>query len=376
MVVQSSVGSSTRVWKFLHTRPFPFGTTRPTPPLAVAAACSRRGDSVAAMAMEIRRVISGPADTPAHDGQILCIAYNPHRREISTGSQDTTVKTWLSETGEHVRTLQEHKGWVTGLAFSPELRVLFSCSIDGRVLVWSKAELLQKEKVESGKGGSSDVAGAGVVKGGPLHCLAWDARRHSLVVGANGHIWVYAAIPETEMSPTTKTIIRLQSLLKDAHAGMGPENALVRGIISTVSGKLFSVGYDRQLRMWDTDSTRTINLNATKKTNRKSATGGPGASFADARDAPKLKPVGEPLVCHEGAISAVTFDPDNNWIITGSFDRQVSEQRARARACAPAESATAEAARASCARRRAACAATRGAVCGACSAVCGACSAV
>jgi WD40 repeat protein len=90
------------------------------------------------MAMEIRRIITGPNDTSAHDGLILCVAYNPQRREIFTGSQDTTIKTWLSETGEHVRTLVEHKGWVTGLAYSSELRLLFSCSIDGRVLVWNK----------------------------------------------------------------------------------------------------------------------------------------------------------------------------------------------------------------------------------------------
>ena len=51
-----------------------------------------------------------------------------------------------------------------------------------------EAELLQKEKVGSGKGPeSSEIAAGGpAVKGGPLHCLAWDARRHSLVVGANG----------------------------------------------------------------------------------------------------------------------------------------------------------------------------------------------
>ena len=114
--------------------------------------------AAAAMAMEIRRVICGPNDTPAHEQQILCVAYNPARRELFTGSADTTIKTWLSETGEHVRTLVEHKGWVTGLAFSSELRVLFSCSIDGRVLVWNKGELIQKEKVGSGKGADSEIA--------------------------------------------------------------------------------------------------------------------------------------------------------------------------------------------------------------------------
>ena len=52
------------------------------------------------------------------------------------------------------------------------------------------------------------------------------------------------------MTPTTKNIIKLQSLLKDAHTARGPEDALVRGIICTDSGKLFSVGYDRTLKQW------------------------------------------------------------------------------------------------------------------------------
>ena len=46
------------------------------------------------MAMEIRRVISGPGDTPAHDGLILCVAYNPARRELFTGSADNTGIIW------------------------------------------------------------------------------------------------------------------------------------------------------------------------------------------------------------------------------------------------------------------------------------------
>ena len=47
--------------------------------------------------------------------------------------------------------------------------------------------------------------------------------------------------------------------------------------------------------------------------------GGAGGYGGDAQ----LKKTGGKDNCHEGAISAVTFDPDNNWIITGSFDRCV-----------------------------------------------------
>ena len=53
-------------------------------------------------------------------------------------------------------------------------------------------------------------------------------------------------------------MLRVQSLLKDAHGNLGAENALVRSIITTVNGRIYTVGYDRQLRMWDTDATRTI----------------------------------------------------------------------------------------------------------------------
>jgi len=267
--------------------------------------------------MEIRRKITSPDGSAAHDGPILCVAYNPFRREISTGSQDMTIKTWLSETGEHVRTLQEHKGWVTGLVFATSHKVLFSCSIDGRVLVWNKSELLQNEKVGAPQG-RNEVEVPVAVKPGPLHCLAWDARRNNLVVGANGHIWVYAAISEFEMTPTTKTVIKLQALLRDAHGARGPEDALVRGIISTDSGKLYSVGYDRMLCMWDTDSTRKIS----EKPKRAKAKAGDGGGSLT-MDVPQLRKVGTPVQCHDAAISAVTFDHDNNWIITGSFDRQV-----------------------------------------------------
>ena len=270
------------------------------------------------MAMEIRRTITGPDGSPAHDGQILCIAYNPLRREISTGSADTTIKTWLSETGDHVRTLAEHKGWVTGLAFATSHKVLFSCSIDGNVLVWNKGDLLQREKVGQKSQASREVDIPSTVKPGPLHCLAWDARRTNLVVGANGHIWVYSTIPEHEMSPNSKVVIKLQTLLRDAHGARSVEDALVRGILCIDSGKLYSVGYDRMLCMWDTDGSRKISDKPKK--GKKGAHDGAGTLTMDV---PQLRKVGTPVECHEAAISAVTFDPDNNWVITGSFDRQV-----------------------------------------------------
>ena len=159
----------------------------------------------------------------AHEQPILCVAYNAQRREIFTGSQDTTIKAWLSETGELLRTQREHAGWVTGLtyAYLKEARtsVLFSCSVDGRILVWQKGELLQKEKV-------GDKATHGV-QSGPLYCLEWDARRQNLVAGANGHIWVYTVVADS-MNLAGQPIIKFHSLLRDAHSALQGEEP-VRG---------------------------------------------------------------------------------------------------------------------------------------------------
>ena len=86
----------------------------------------------------------------------------------------------------------------------------------------------------------------------------------------------------------------------------------MRGIVCTEAGKLFSVGYDRALCIWDTDHLARTGASGGGKGKGKKIGGTPVLS--------KLRSIAN---CHEGAISAVTFDPDNNWVITGSFDRCV-----------------------------------------------------
>ena len=158
----------------------------------------------------------------------------------------------------------------------------------------------------------SEVAAKG--PNGPLYCLAWDARRGHVVAGANGAIFVYSVIVDGSevFSAREGRIIRFHSVLRDAH-GEEP----VRGILTTESGKVYSCGYDRSLCIWDSDSfslERTeVGLNDKKKKGKK----------AEAEQEGTLRKIHEVKNCHDGAISAVTFDPDNNWLITGGFDRVV-----------------------------------------------------
>jgi len=160
------------------------------------------------MALEIRKVI-----TDVHEQAVLCVAYNPHQRQIFTGSQDSTIKCWQSENGDLVRTLTNHAGWVTGLEFAADIRVLFSCSIDGYIFAWSaKGELLDQERA----GGKETEAGR--AQGGPLYCVSWDRRRQHLLAGANGYVWAFSANVGDNVDLYRDKILKLQG--EPAHTSL------------------------------------------------------------------------------------------------------------------------------------------------------------
>jgi len=58
-------------------------------------------------------------------------------KELYSGSQDCLIKAWDAQTGQLLRKQSGHGGWITDLLFVPELRLLFSCSIDHTIRVWS-----------------------------------------------------------------------------------------------------------------------------------------------------------------------------------------------------------------------------------------------
>jgi WD40 repeat protein len=66
----------------------------------------------AKMAMEYRQIIQD-----AHSKPILCLQYNPFRREIYTSGEDSAIRVWESESGKLLNTWIEHIGWVTQLLY-------------------------------------------------------------------------------------------------------------------------------------------------------------------------------------------------------------------------------------------------------------------
>ena len=59
-----------------------------------------------------------------HDGWVLGVAFSPDGRLLATASMDQTARLWDPATGECLRTLTGHDHWVIGVAFSPDGRLL------------------------------------------------------------------------------------------------------------------------------------------------------------------------------------------------------------------------------------------------------------
>jgi WD40 repeat protein len=93
--------------------------------------------------MEFRNVI-----WDAHPKPIIAIQFNPFRRELYTAGEDSSIKVWEIESGKLLTNWIGHVGWVTSLFFCKEIKLLFSCSIDGFIIAWGpNGKIIQKIQV-------------------------------------------------------------------------------------------------------------------------------------------------------------------------------------------------------------------------------------
>ena len=76
----------------------------------------------------------------AHEDRITGIAFSPDQRLLASGSWDNTVRIWnLSDLNASPRTLTGHTDAIMGVAFAPDGNVLYSRSFDGTIIEWDVA---------------------------------------------------------------------------------------------------------------------------------------------------------------------------------------------------------------------------------------------
>ncbi|WMP17300.1 nSTAND1 domain-containing NTPase [Thiothrix lacustris] len=241
--------------------------------------------------------------TPALNlgASVFALAYSPDSKTIATDSNDNTVGLWDATSGQLLKTLQGHTGFVNALVYSPNGKVIASGSADNTIRLWD-AKNGQLLKVLSGH--SAGVAALAYNPNGKTIASAsgdntvrlWDAESGKLLKTLQGHTNYVAALA---YSPNGKVIASGSAdntiRLWDTNSGetlkvLHGHSDAVRTLAYSPNGKVIASGSsDKTIRLWDTNSGETLNI----------------------------------LQGHTDFVNALAYSPDGKVIASGSDDQTI-----------------------------------------------------
>lgn len=236
-------------------------------------ALSQRGDRIADVDEEyivIRDMKSGDVvsrSVQAHRGRVSGLAFSPDGRRIASASWDGTAKIWDAATGELLCTLRNAQivasGFSSGLvdvAFSPDGRTLATACCDGTVKIWDSTTDNQYGLLRGHAGAVKSVAFSGDGK--------WLAS-----AGADGQVLVWDRLTRRVLRPLT------------GHAGAVLDVEFCRA--ESRLWLLASCDEEGVIRLWDAST---------------------GQEFLP------------PLTEHTGPVHSVAFSPDGKRLVSGGED--------------------------------------------------------
>jgi len=97
-----------------------------------------------------------------HTGFVGVITVTPNGRRAVSGSVDNTLKLWDLESGEELRTLEGHSGEIRAVAVTPDGRLAVSGSNDNTLKVWD----LESGEVLASYSGESVISECSIAQNG------------------------------------------------------------------------------------------------------------------------------------------------------------------------------------------------------------------
>jgi WD40 repeat protein len=232
-----------------------------------------------------------------HEDAVTGLALSPDGRLLASASADQSVRLWDAETGKSLKTLPGDGGKITALVFAPDGRTLYWGEAEGAIVVWDLAQAKQHVLRHD----NAVIALAITPDGGTLASvsedrtvLLWDlvtARSREVLCGQR------RAVKAVQFERDGKHLIlgSLDGTLCIIDCANGQEAAVLNGpkghqilaVALAADGKLAaSAGAEGVVQLWDLkarEPTKTL--------------------FQDGL-----------------LVQAVAFDPTNRWLATGTSD--------------------------------------------------------
>ncbi|KAF6750537.1 hypothetical protein DFP72DRAFT_817605 [Ephemerocybe angulata] len=314
-----------------------------------------------------------PFRLEGHTDGVTSIAFSPDGTRLVSGSHDGILILWDISTGNIVcEPFTGHRGGVTSVAFSPSGHRILSSSCDKQLLIWD-ADCTDEEPytltpfldIPAHQDNVKSVAfspdGLRIVSGSDDETIRlWDAETGEPINDVRFHredlaghhehrfpqppshlqgVDVVAYSPDGAFIASGSGSSDGEVCVWDSATGALLQPVLrghVGGIISIAflsdSKHLVSSSYDKTTRVWDVESGETIVGPLTPYPEgwiTSAAVSPDGTKIASATndfairifDAESGEQVGEALEARKEVINCLTFTPDSQWLVSGSYDK-------------------------------------------------------
>jgi tricorn protease-like protein len=239
----------------------------------------------------------------AKKGGLSGIAFSPDGKLLGTAGGDKVVQLWSLETGKEVARLEGHKGFIRTVAFSPDGKLLASAGDGEGAILWDVAARKELRRVGKHTDGLrlatfSPDGKTLATSGFDEHIGLWDVSTGKQLHFFRAHPRVPYAVA---FSPDGKVL-----------ASGGDKEGTIR---------LWDVATGKQLRHWEGHAGYVMTV-AFSPDGRLLASGGESAvrlwEVASGKEVQRLK------TNIQGVVARVEFAPDGRTLLVGSYDNKVT----------------------------------------------------